>query len=258
LGRGVALLNHPIEGLEQVLELRVGRLLHQPAHELVDLARALALQQPFRRLLVHPDHSGSFPPGDRARHPSASGPARSRGHGTAFAPPPAARTGLAFRAFSLLLLHPPTSRHSAISIPMLRAVPMTIRSAASTVAEFRSGAFSSAISRTCFFVTLPTLLRLGTPDAFSSPAAFFSSTAAGGVLVMNVNERSLYTVMMTGITSPDCAWVRALNCLQNSMMLMPCWPRAGPTGGAGVAAPALHCSLTMAVIGFALGTSPPR
>src|SRR5262245_14084740 len=58
--------------------------------------------------------------------------------------------------------------------------------------------------------------------------------------------------MMTGMTRPDCACVRALNCLQNSMMLMPCWPSAGPTGGAGVAAPALHCSLTMAVIGFAI------
>src|SRR5580765_3152911 len=58
--------------------------------------------------------------------------------------------------------------------------------------------------------------------------------------------------MMTGITSPAWACVRALNCLQNSMMLMPCWPSAGPTGGAGVAAPALHCSFTMAVIGFAI------
>ena len=48
---------------------------------------------------------------------------------------------------------------------MLRAVPSTIRSAASTDAEFRSGAFSSAISRTCFFVTLPTLVRFGTPAA---------------------------------------------------------------------------------------------
>ncbi len=37
---------------------------------------------------------------------------------------------------------------------------------------------------------------------------------------------------------PASAWVRALNALQNSMMLTPCWPRAGPTGGAGLAAPA--------------------
>src|SRR5690242_1595702 len=56
--------------------------------------------------------------------------------------------------------------------------------------------------------------------------------------------------MITGITRPCWPCVRALNCLQNSMMLMPCWPSAGPTGGAGVAAPALHCSLTIAVTCF--------
>src|SRR5579864_9649428 len=31
--------------------------------------------------------------------------------------------------------------------------------------------------------------------------------------------------------------VCALNALQNSMMLTPCWPSAGPTGGAGFACP---------------------
>src|SRR5436190_8344817 len=34
----------------------------------------------------------------------------------------------------------------------------------------------------------------------------------------------------------SCA-VCALNVLQNSMMLTPCWPSAGPTGGAGFACP---------------------
>src|SRR2546421_10271374 len=38
-----------------------------------------------------------------------------------------------------------------------------------------------------------------------------------------------------------CVW--ALKALQNSMMLTPCWPSAGPTGGAGLAAPAGICSL---------------
>ena len=56
-----------------------------------------------------------------------------------------------------------------------------------TEAEFRSGAFSSAISRTWACVTFPTLVRLGTPDPFASPAARLSSTDAGGVLVMKVN-----------------------------------------------------------------------
>src|SRR5438128_11972589 len=50
--------------------------------------------------------------------------------------------------------------------------------------------------------------------------------------------------------------VRALNCLQNSMMLIPCCPSAGPTGGAGVALPALHCSLTIACTGFAILAAP--
>src|SRR5712691_5530742 len=40
------------------------------------------------------------------------------------------------------------------------------------------------------------------------------------------------------------------------MMLMPCCPSAGPTGGAGVALPALHCSFTIAWIGLAIGNAP--
>src|SRR5215208_7546080 len=44
---------------------------------------------------------------------------------------------------------------------------------------------------------------------------------------------------------PVSAWVRELKALQNSMMLTPCWPRAGPTGGAGLAAPAGIWSLIM-------------
>src|SRR5207249_12160797 len=38
--------------------------------------------------------------------------------------------------------------------------------------------------------------------------------------------------------------VRALNCLQNSMMLICACPSAGQTGGAGVALPAAICSFT--------------
>src|SRR5215210_3538435 len=37
------------------------------------------------------------------------------------------------------------------------------------------------------------------------------------------------------------------------MMLTPCWPSAGPTGGAGVAAPAWICSLMIAASFLALG-----
>jgi len=54
----------------------------------------------------------------------------------------------------------------------------------------RSGIFSLAISSTCFAVTWPTLFLFGTADPLARFAAFLSSTDAGGVLVMNVYERS--------------------------------------------------------------------
>src|SRR6266511_4532725 len=53
-------------------------------------------------------------------------------------------------------------------------------------------------------------------------------------------------VSSTGMTCPIWAWVASLYCRQNSMMFTPCWPRAVPTGGAGVACPARIWSLTMA------------
>ena len=40
---------------------------------------------------------------------------------------------------------------------------------------------------------------------------------------------------MTGSTLPALSWVLALNCLQKSMMFTPFEPRAGPTGGEGLA-----------------------
>src|SRR5436309_1542070 len=52
--------------------------------------------------------------------------------------------------------------------------------------------------------------------------------------------------------SPACAAVRALKFFTKSMMLTPAWPRAGPTGGAGVAAPAGICSLIIPVIFLAI------
>src|SRR3954471_1502091 len=65
------------------------------------------------------------------------------------------------------------------------------------------------------------------------------------------------------MTLPRCDSVAALYALQNSMMLTPCWPSAGPTGGAGVAAPALIWSLMTAVnrflggmTSFSVGTGP--
>src|SRR5262245_38580541 len=142
-------------------------------------------------------------------------------------------------------------------MPRLRAVPATVRIAASTSAAVRSGILVRAISSTCARVTVPTFVLPGSFEPFSRPAARFSSTDAGGVLVTKVNERSAYTVMTTGMISPACAWVWALNALQNSMMLTPRCPSAGPTGGLGFACPAGICSLISATTFFAMRSSRP-
>src|SRR5262245_12889755 len=137
-------------------------------------------------------------------------------------------------------------------MPMLRAVPFTLLMAASNDAAFKSGIFCLAISATCFSVTLPTLSLFGAPDPLAIPAARFNRTEAGGVLVVKVRERSLYTVLTTGMINPAISlfWVRALSCLQNSMMLLCAWPHARPTGGAGVAFPASICNFTCACTFF--------
>ena len=53
--------------------------------------------------------------------------------------------------------------------------------------------------------------------------------------MMKVKLLSAYTEITTGIIVPSLPWVCALKALQNSMMFTPCWPSAGPTGGAGFA-----------------------
>src|SRR3989442_3972880 len=72
---------------------------------------------------------------------------------------------------------------------------------------------------------------------------------------MKGKERSASTVMITGMMRPACACVCALNVLQNSMMLTPRWPSAGPTGGLGFACPAGICSLTSATTFLAISGS---
>src|SRR4051812_50175078 len=104
---------------------------------------------------------------------------------------------------------------------------------------------------------LPTLVLLGSPEPFSILAALLSRIEAGGVLVTKVKLRSAYAVISTGmIRSPSLA-VRALNSLQNCMMFRPCCPSAGPTGGAGFALPAGHCSLMVAGTFFMTGYRAP-
>src|SRR5467141_2687248 len=127
---------------------------------------------------------------------------------------------------------------------MLRAVPITVRTADSRLVVLRSTSLIFAISSTCFFVTLPTLLRFGSAEPLAMLAARFSRTEAGGVIRMTVKVRSVYPVTSTGKIIPSGSLaVLALNCLQKSMMFKPCGPSAVPTGGAGVAFPAGNCNL---------------
>ena len=67
-----------------------------------------------------------------------------------------------------------------------------------------------AISRTWSLVSLPTLSLCGTDEPLARPAAFLISSAAGGVFVMNVNERSSKMVISTGMTFPRIGSVCAL------------------------------------------------
>src|ERR1051325_10296358 len=144
------------------------------------------------------------------------------------------------------------AHQSMTSTPIERAAPATIAIADSIVSQLRSGILISAILRTCALVSLPTLLRFGWPDPFSRPASFFTRIAAGGVLVMNVNDLSEKIVISTGRIIPFSLAVRALNSFTNAMMLIPCGPRAVPTGGAGVAGPAGICNFTNPVAFFAI------
>src|SRR3954469_10945440 len=73
-------------------------------------------------------------------------------------------------------------------------------------------------------------------------------------------------VISIGMIVPFISLVRSLNCITNWPMFTPCWPNAGPTGGAGVAWPPGHWSFTFAVITLAivrlsrssfLGWAPP-
>src|SRR5437016_13797083 len=106
---------------------------------------------------------------------------------------------------------------------------------ASSVRAFRSLRFVVTMSMTCLRVTLPTLVLFGSLEPAAMFAAFFKRTAAGGLLVMNVNDLSLKTVITTGRMSPAWFWVTALNSLQNAMMMTLGGPRAARTGVAGFA-----------------------
>src|SRR6185295_12751171 len=57
------------------------------------------------------------------------------------------------------------------SMPMLRAVPATMRNAVSSFVAFRSFSLSFTMSITCFFVTFPTFSLFGALDPVAMPAA---------------------------------------------------------------------------------------
>src|ERR1700730_17263955 len=81
-------------------------------------------------------------------------------------------------------------RYSLTSMPIDRAEPSTIRIADSTVSQFRSFIFCSAISLTCALVTSPALSRPGVLEPDSTFAAFLRKKETGGVLISKVKERS--------------------------------------------------------------------
>ena len=80
--------------------------------------------------------------------------------------------------------------------------PRSVVAAASMSFALRSAILISAISRTWSRVTRPTVSRRSCRAPFSTPAALRRRSAAGGVLRMNVNERSSKTVIWAGMIWP--------------------------------------------------------
>ena len=66
------------------------------------------------------------------------------------------------------------------------------------------------------------------------------------------NDLSANTEITTGTTFPGLSCVLELNCLQNSIILTPAAPSAGPTGGEGLAAPPLICNFNTFCTSFAI------
>src|SRR5205807_9596510 len=104
---------------------------------------------------------------------------------------------------------------------MLRAAPSIMRIAAWTSLAFKSFILISAISRTLARGIVPAVARPGVPLPLSILAAFLIRSAAGGVLVTKLKERSSKIVISAGITMPDWLAVRSLYSLRKAIMLMP-------------------------------------
>ena len=107
------------------------------------------------------------------------------------------------------------SAHGTTVTPMLLQLPMTLRATLSSELvpfKWSSVALSLAISYTCLTLSEPALTPAGpaAPAPVSIPAACLIRYDVGGVLVTQVNVRSGWIVMMTGVGVPGrrCA-VRA-------------------------------------------------
>ena len=96
-----------------------------------------------------------------------------------------------------------------------------MREPASRSVVLRSSNLILVASNSCALVMVPTFFLFGSPEPAAMLATFFSSTEAGGCLVMKVKLLSLYTEMTVGRTSPALLEVAALNSLQKAMMLTP-------------------------------------
>src|SRR5689334_20778297 len=92
--------------------------------------------------------------------------------------------------------------YPSTSTPILRAVPAMVLTAVSILAAVKSGAFNLAISSNCLRVILPTFTVLGVALPLSKPNVFLINTDAGGVLIIKLKLRSLYTVIITGKGMP--------------------------------------------------------
>ncbi len=97
-----------------------------------------------------------------------------------------------------------------------------IFTAASRSLAFRSAILTWAISSSWLRVTDATFSLCGSAEPFSILAACRSITAAGGVLVTKVKDRSSKTEISTGTMVPVWLAVASLYALTNSMMLTPC------------------------------------
>ena len=127
------------------------------------------------------------------------------------------------------------------SIPRLFAVPIRDFLTESLFLVFITGSFTSMMSSRSAFEIVATLFELGSPDHFWILALYLIRSELIGGLSSILYDLSMKTVMSTGIlivAPPYCCIVScdlSLNSFTNAQILIPCCPRIGPIGGAGVA-----------------------